>query len=91
MDELAREYHDTHDPENPRRDLQISQVTWERWSIEGSGFGLGRPVIGTRKLTRCEWISKKESAGSMLCRLIRAHSIWVSEPFVYSSMVSFNV
>jgi len=31
-----------------------------------------------------------EYGRSMLCRLLRAHSIWVSEPFVYSSMVSFN-
>ena len=29
MDELAREYHDTHDPGNPRTDLQISRQLGE--------------------------------------------------------------
>jgi hypothetical protein len=40
MDELAREYHDTHDPENPRRDLQISQATRGDGAWKAAGLGL---------------------------------------------------
>jgi hypothetical protein len=39
MDGLAREYHDTHDPEIPE-EISDWLGSLGRWNIEGAGFGL---------------------------------------------------
>ena len=40
MDELAREYHDTHDPEIPEEIFELARRLG-RWSIEGAGVCSG--------------------------------------------------
>jgi hypothetical protein len=39
MDELAREYYETHDPEIPEQIFELASRL-RGWTIEGPGFGL---------------------------------------------------
>jgi hypothetical protein len=55
MDELAREYHETHDPEIPERFLNWLG-SFGRWNIEGAVLGFGRLSIILDNLSRIEQI-----------------------------------
>jgi hypothetical protein len=47
MDALAREYHDTHDPDIPEEIYRLARQLGN-WNIEGAGFTLGHPIRNLR-------------------------------------------
>ena len=49
MDELAREYHDTHDPEIPEEIFELARQLRE-WSIDGRGLRSG-PLFSCAEIT----------------------------------------